>query len=114
MQTLYKEYASICEQVSATRTQELLEDFQKHYRLRIKDTIEGNVQNQIRNKFNEYYENVNQEYKPMNEKLEEVLHELSGTIPSIFWEITSSTGVRSLSSTAFSELQSTLSNLAIG
>ena len=47
MQTLYKEYASICEQVSATRTQELLEDFQKHYRLRIKDTIEGNVQNQI-------------------------------------------------------------------
>ncbi len=82
MQTLYKEYASICEQVSATRTQELLEDFQKHYRLRIKDTIEGNVQNQIRNKFNEYYENVNQEYKPMNEKLEEVLHELSGTIPS--------------------------------
>lgn len=82
MQTLYKEYASICEQISATRTQELLEDFQKHYRLRIKDTIEGNVQNQIRNKFNEYYENVNQEYKPMNEKLEEVLHELSGTIPS--------------------------------
>ena len=82
METLYKEYNSVCDKLVESRIGGMKIGFEKYKKQQIKELIKVKLQNSIRIRCYEYKAKVNEKYTPMNDELESVLKKISTAVPS--------------------------------
>ena len=82
METLYKEYNSVCDKLVESRIGGMKTGFEKYKKQQIKELIKVKLQNSIRIRCYEYKAKVNEKYTPMNDELESVLKKISTAVPS--------------------------------
>lgn len=82
METLYKEYNSVCDKLVESRIGGMKTGFEKYKKQQIKELIKVKLQNSIRIRCYEYKAKVNEKYTPMNDELESVLKKISAAVPS--------------------------------